>query len=366
MRRRGFTAACVLALLLLLAGPARALDEPLREAFDLSGVEQAVPPEAQQALDGAGVDDADGDGLLQRLLLYAQQQLGAIFRRAVRSMVLILGVVLLCSMAGTLCTSEAAAQYIPLAGTLAVAAAAAGDLTSFLRIGPQTLQTLSDYSRALLPCMASAAAVAGSGGAAAAKYAATALFMELLLSAAGWLVMPLVWAHIACVAANAALGTDTLSSAASLTRWGARTAMTALVIAFTAYLSVTGVISGAADALTVRMTKTAVSAALPVVGSIVSDAASAVAAGAGMVRGTVGVFGLLVVLAVCIVPFLDLGLRYLLYKAVAGLSLPLCDKRLSGLISGIGSAFGMVLALTGCGAFFLYFSILSCMGAMTA
>ena len=366
MRRRAFTAACALALLFLCICPARALDEPLREAFDLSGVEQAVPPEAQQALKGAGVDEAADGGLLQRLLQYAQAQLHTVLRRAVQSMVLILGAVLLCSVAGALCTSEAAAQYIPLAGTLAIAGAAAGDLSSFLRVGPQTLQTLSDYSRALLPCMASAAAVAGSGGAAAAKYAATALFMELLLTAAGWLVMPLVWAHIASVAANAALGTDTLSSAASLTRWGARTAMTALVIAFTAYLSITGVISGAADALTVRMTKTAVSAALPVVGGIVSDAASAVAAGAGMVRSTVGVFGLLVVLAVCIVPFLDLGLRYLLYKAVAGLSLPLCDKRLSGLISGIGSAFGMVLALTGCGAFFLYFSILSCMGAMTA
>ena len=50
MRRRAFTAACALALLFLCICPAQALDEPRREAFDLSGVEQAVPPEAQQAL----------------------------------------------------------------------------------------------------------------------------------------------------------------------------------------------------------------------------------------------------------------------------------------------------------------------------
>ena len=38
-------------------------------------------------------------------------------------------------------------------------------------------------------------------------------------------------------------------------------------------------------------------------------------AGAGALRGTVGLVGLLVVLAVCITPFLRLALQYLVYKA---------------------------------------------------
>lgn len=58
-----------------------------------------------------------------------------------------------------------------------------------------------------------------------------------------------------------------------------------------------------ADALAARVTKTAVSAALPVVGSILSDAASTLAAAAGTLKATIGIFGLLAVAAICLPPF---------------------------------------------------------------
>ncbi len=55
-----------------------------------------------------------------------------------------------------------------------------------------------------------------------------------------------------------------------------------------------------------RVTKTAVSAALPVVGSILSDAASTLAAAAGTLKATIGIFGLLAVAAICLPPVLTL------------------------------------------------------------
>ena len=43
-------------------------------------------------------------------------------------------------------------------------------------------------------------------------------------------------------------------------------------------------------------------------------------AGAGLLRGTIGVFGMLAVLAACAYPFLQLGIQYLLYKLTAFLA----------------------------------------------
>jgi stage III sporulation protein AE len=77
------------------------------------------------------------------------------------------------------------------------------------------------------------------------------------------------------------------------------------------------------------------------------------------------VFGLLAVAGVCLTPFLTLGAQYLIYKAAAGMAGALSDSRLSGLISGIGNAFGMVLSLTGVGALMLFFSIISSIKAVT-
>ena len=129
--------------------------------------------------------------------------------------------------------------------------------------------------------------------------------------------------------------------------------------AFTAWLGITGAVSGAADAVTSRAAKTAISAALPVVGGVISDAASTVVAGAGLLKSAVGAFGLIAAASVCLVPFLTLGLRYLCYKAAAALAAAFADRRVSGLINELGGVFGMVLGVVGAAALMLFISIIS-------
>mgnify|MGYP000973564667 CR=1 FL=1 len=63
-------------------------------------------------------------------------------------------------------------------------------------------------------------------------------------------------------------------------------------------------------------------------------------AGAGLLKGAIGVFGLLGVLALCAYPFLQLGIQYLLYKLTAFLASVIGDTDLCGLIGGLGGAFG--------------------------
>ena len=75
--------------------------------------------------------------------------------------------------------------------------------------------------------------------------------------------------------------------------------LTAGLLAFVGYLTASGAIAGSADAAAVKAAKMTISRAIPVVGGILSDAAETVLAGAGVLRGTVGVVGMLVVLAIC-------------------------------------------------------------------
>ena len=84
------------------------------------------------------------------------------------------------------------------------------------------------------------------------------------------------------------------------------------------------------------MTKTAISGMIPVVGGIIAEASETVLAGAGLLKGAIGVFGLLGVLALCAYPFLQLGIQYLLYKLTAFLASVIGDTELCGLIGGLG------------------------------
>ena len=59
------------------------------------------------------------------------------------------------------------------------------------------------------------------------------------------------------------------------------------------------------------------SGVVPVVGSMLSDASETLVVSAGVLRNSIGVFGMLAVLALCAAPFLQTGLTYLVLKLTA-------------------------------------------------
>ena len=109
----------------------------------------------------------------------------------------------------------------------------------------------------------------------------------------------------------------------------------------------------------------AISRAIPVVGGILADASESVLAGAGILKGTVGAAGMLVVLAICLTPFLHLAVHYLMYKAAAALCGLVAQPGLSKLIDTVGSAFGLILGMTGAAALLLMVSLVSAITAVT-
>ena len=130
------------------------------------------------------------------------------------------------------------------------------------------------------------------------------------------------------------------------------------------YLTVSGVIAGSTDAVTVKAAKFTMSSLVPVVGGILSDAAETVLAGARILKNAVGVFGMLAVLCMCVAPFLQLGIHYLTYKVTSALSATVSSGRVAGLIDQIGGAFGLVLGMTGASALLLLISMVSAITAV--
>lgn len=270
-----------------------------------------------------------------------------------------LTVCVLVSMGDSLDLGSRTPEYIALAGVAAIGVSAMTDFDSYLSMGLASLDSLSEYSHILLPILTAAAAASGATVSAAAKYGATALFMDFLLGIARKVIVPCVCGYAALSIANAAVGNDVLKTAQKLMKSISTTILSAISLCFTGWLAITGVVSGTADSVTARMAKTTVSAVLPVVGGILADAAGTLTAAAGLLRGSVGIFGLVAVLCICLSSFLELGVRYLVYKLSSAFCACVADKRLSTLVSDLGSCFGMVLALNGTGALMLFISIFS-------
>ena len=310
--------------------------------------------------------DTGLEGGLSQLAAQGLEQLKTLAGRSIATGVKLLAVVLVCGLAqsAALPGQQEGVQAAELAGALAITALTMTDVAAMVGLGRETLRRMDDFAQALLPVMAALTAATGRVSGAAVGQGVTVLFSQLLLDAMDGLLIPLIDGYVAVSCAWAAVDSPGLKKLGELMKGAAALILTGLLLAFVGYLTASGAIAGSVDAAAVKTAKLAISRAIPVVGGILADASETVLAGAGVLRGTVGTAGMLVVLAICLTPFLHLGLHYLVYKAAAALCALIAQPRLSGLIDALGGAFGMVLGMTGAGALVLLVSVASALTAV--
>ena len=334
------------------------------ESLDTSRVEKAVPENARDIIGEVSLENSDFGGLLSRLRKALSDELSGAYKPALKSGAAVLAISAACAVLGTVNTPSRMPDFVLLAGALAVSSVAVGSVSSLMTLAVDTIFELETFSKSLLPTLAAAGTASGAAMSASAKYLAASLFTDVLITVSSRVVIPLISAYMAASIADAAVDGASLRGVANIIKWVSVTVMTAVNLIFVSYLTVTGIIASSADAVTLRFAKTAISTALPVVGGILSDAAGVVMSGAAALRNAVGVFGLAVMCAVCLAPFLKLTAHMLVYKAASALAAPITDTRIAKLLGDIGTAYGMMLGLVGSVSIMLFVSVVSAMKAV--
>ena len=324
----------------------------------------AIPDSAREFLDDTDKGDSftslnDGlSGLWNRtcklLIVTVQDSLGGV--------ILVLSAILLCSVAED-CFSAAGGgklfNPVPLVGTLVILLAVGSNMKNLMGLGEETIQELNVFSKALLPTLSAATAAGGGAVAASVRQVTTVFFSDLLMSLIHSLLLPLVWVFVALSATDAILPFGRLGGIARGLQKGITWLLSGSLVLFTSYLTLSGAFASSADNLTLRMTRSAIGGAIPVVGSIISDAADTILAGAGVLKQSVGILGTLTILAACILPFLKLGVQYLLLKLSVFFAATVAPEPLVKLVEALSTAFGLVLGMTGAAAALLLISVAS-------
>ncbi len=257
----------------------------------------------------------------------------------------LVGIAMLVSiMRGFAGESEKLLDYVAALGIGGILLSRTG---SMILLGSETVQTLSDYGKLLLPVMTTALAFQGASGTSAALYMGTMVFDAFLSAAISRLLIPLVYGFLALSVANAASGEELLGKLKDFFKWLMTWFLKIGIFVFTGFLGITGVVSGSVDAAAMKATKLTISGMVPVVGGMLSDATEAVLVGAGVMKNAVGVSGLLALLAIWISPFLEIGIQYLLLKLTAAVCAAFGVKRASTLMDDVSKAMGFLLAMTG-------------------
>ena len=310
----------------------------------------------------------DVAGVFRHLGQRAREGMEDLVKASVRSCVLLLAVTLLYGLAEGMKTASGGDPLgvTTLAATLAITTIAVGDVHALLSLGEEAVGRMESLGDVLLPAVAMAVAASGNPAAAVAKHSVTIMFSDVLLGLVTGLLIPLCYAFVAVNAAWAALGNSGLKRLGGMLKWLVTTILSVILLAFIAYLNLSGVISGSADAATIKAAKFTISNLVPVVGGVIADTAETLLAGASVLRNAAGIFGMLAVAGICLIPFLDLGLHYLMYKVTAALAATVTgDSRITGLIEALGSAFGLILAMTGSSGVLLVVAMVSAVSAIS-
>lgn len=260
--------------------------------------------------------------------------------------------------------SDAASGVLQLVSSVIIGLFLLEPTNSLISLGTKAVTELTEYGKLIVPVMTAAVAAQGGTTTSAVLYTGTIFFITLLASFITHFVIPALYIYLCLCVANCALEHDILKQVRDFVKWLMTWSLKWVLYIFTGYISITGVISGTVDASALKAAKIGISGAVPVVGSILSDAAETILVSAGVMKNAAGIYGIFTALAVCIGPFVQIGAHYLLLKITSAVSCVIGHKPSAQLIQDFSTGMGFALAMTGTAAMLLLISLVCYMKGM--
>lgn len=243
--------------------------------------------------------------------------------------------------------SSQSLQMADWAGAVSISALLIGNTHSLVGLGIDTIESLSEYGKLFYPVMTTAVAAQGGVTSASAIYLGTAAFTVFLGKFITQTLVKCIYLFLAVSVANCAVKEDQLKRIKEELKKGIHWFLKTVISLFIAYMSITNILSGTADAASVKAMKAAISAAVPVIGNTLSNASEKILVGAALVKNSIGIYGIFAVLAIFLAPFFKIGVHYGILRACAAVCRLFKAKSVTALVEDFTAAMGLLLAMTG-------------------
>ena len=239
--------------------------------------------------------------------------------------------------------------------------------TSSVMIAEQTVDVMIGFMEALLPLLLFLLTAVGA-------ITSAALFTPLMLFAVNVLgvlmktvILPLFLLTAILDSLNYFSRTYRLGQLASLIRQGGMVLFGFGMMLFTGLLTIQGVSGGIADGLGLRTAKFAVGNFVPIVGKMFADSVDVIFGASLILKNAIGIFGMVTVGTVCLVPLVKLLVLAFLMKAGGALIQPMGEDRLASCLAQLGTHILLLFAVVLSVAliFFLTITIIVGVGSMS-
>ena len=213
-------------------------------------------------------------------------------------------------------------------------------LTAFyhaLQIAASTIDSMVTFMEALLPLMITLLAGVGA-------LTTASLFSPLMLIVIGTIstmvkgvVFPLLMISAGLECTNYIADKYKLSNLTALLKQGSMMFLGFMIVLFIGIITIQGVTGGVADGLTLRTAKFATASFIPVVGKVFADTVELAMGAALLIKNSIGIFGVIVILTICLLPIIKMFSLVLIIKVTGALIQPMGDERMAQCLMSIGN-----------------------------
>lgn len=231
-----------------------------------------------------------------------------------------------------------------------------------MELGTETIATAANFLYALLPVILSSFALVGGTAAATMVQPSVLGVITLFMGLLERFFLPLLTVMAALTVCSHLSRRFSFKNFIELIRSVILISLGFLMMLCTGVLSLSGIAAGTIDGLGAKSLKMAAGNFIPVVGGYISDAFDSILGAGLLLRSSIGIFGVIVVAVILIVPVLRILIMALLFKLVAAVLQPFGDDAFVGALSDFSSVlmllFGLV-TITGLLFFFLILCVVA-------
>lgn len=367
---------CFLALLFCLAlsakatdndGASASIDNIISEQKKQSGADALsgkVPDSAKKSLDEVGINSSDQNSLSRftpgNIFGILCDSVKNAAKSPLKAVAAVVGILLACAMLETLKNSFAQSSMknvFDIVSALCIASVIIVPIIGCVSYCARTIKDSSAFMASFLPVYSALASVSGHPASAIATQSLLLISSEALSQIVSTTFVPMVDIYLGfCIIGAVSPGIN-ISGISGFIKSAVSWALAFCLTIYTGILTVQGIISSAADNVTVKTTKFVVDGAIPVIGGAISDAMNTIMGCTALLKTSIGAYAIVVF----ILAFLPPVLECVMWLLAADISLAAAEvlgiKNMPVMLKAIKEALKLIVAFVAASALTFIISV---------
>lgn len=220
-----------------------------------------------------------------------------------------------------------------------------GGFNNSFDMGSKFINNITIFSNSTIPVLGAFIAASGNIPVITVMSPVVLFSVNLTENIVNYIILPALLASVIVISAGNFSGNKGLVNLSKLIRKVSVWSVTGLTTIYCALLGTLKIYSGTLSATAAKGLKFAVSSLIPVLGSVLSDSAEAVAGGAVLLKNTAGTAALIFIIISMVVPIIKLSVIVIIYKIASAVLLMMKNEYSGNMLSDFSDTISVLIGL---------------------